>query len=287
MGSLVLMATSAVRVAVCVVTFERPQYLSRCVEQIARQRDLSQIDVIIVDDSTSSCKGAVEAGLGCSLEEYLRPARLVYDYSVERRTIGAKRTRGLSLAADLGCEVIATWDDDDVYGDDRVAAQAAPIIAGDADATLATPEAWRWETDDASVAMSWGNAPAKLAAAIDPRCELGLELVDEAIASLCFRVSLAADLKYPDLSYDEDRLFFADLKRRRRPRCRRLPPGRPSYVHVKHPSAAAAGPLTRLYAANLGVLASPAVALPLVLSAVFGASRLVAGLGRVLIDLPR
>ena len=57
--------------------------------------------------------------------------------------------------------------------------------------------------------------------------------------------------------YDEDRVFLAELKTAGA-RLRRLPPGAPDYVHVKHAEAAARGPLTDLHAAGLGGLASPA-----------------------------
>lgn len=272
-------------IAISVVTYERPEYLRRCVEQIASQRLAmrSRLTVIIIDDSSQSCKDSVEAKLAAKLDDYLAPARVIYEFSAARCSIGAKRSRALRRAEELKCSVLCNWDDDDVFGEDRLELQVEPILSGWADATVASPQAWRWETgayDPTPRVMSWGRlAFGSFLAAIDPRCELGTEILDEALASLCFRIDLAAHLEYPDISYDEDRVFVAALKSRGL-RLRRLAPGRPAYVHVKHPRAAAYGPLSRLYAANLGFLASPIVALPLTSTAIYAAGRLIAELRR-------
>merc|ERR1719333_1554437 len=140
-----------------------------------------------------------------------------YVHLPRRASIGAKRQRAATELRDaLGCDVIATWDDDDAYGADRLARQAAPIAAGAADATVATPYAWRWE-DDAGRArtMTWGGLAGAVLHRLDGDLGWGTELLDEAIASLCY------DARLP-----------------------RLPPRAPDYVHVKHAAAAARGPLT-------------------------------------------
>lgn len=273
-------------IAISVVTYERPEYLSRCVEQIASQKLAmrSRLTVIIIDDSSQSCKESVEAKLAAKLDDYLSPARVIYEFSTARCSIGAKRSRALRRAEELKCSVLCNWDDDDLFGEDRLELQVQPIFAGCADATVASPQAWRWESgadDPAPKAMSWDRlAFGSVLAAVDPRCELGTEILDEALASLCFRIDLAAHLEYPDTSYDEDRAFIAALKSRGL-RLRRLAPGRPAYVHVKHPGGAAFGPLSRLYAAHLGFLVSPIVALPLAWTAVYAAARLIAELRRI------
>ena len=256
------------RVGVVVVTFDRPRYLERCLANIASQdypRELTE--VIVVDDTPDdAARAAVEASTGRAL------ACTRYVHLAERATIGAKRSLGARLAADdLGCDVVATWDDDDVYGADRLSLQVSPIAAGDADATVATPRAWRYEAaaGERPAEMTWfGGAFGFALAAVDADCALGTFILDEAIASLCFRAALhggAAD--YPDASYDEDRAFLGALKRGGA-RVARLPPGAPAYVHVKHDRAAARGPLTSLYGAGLGALATP----PAALAAVFAAS---------------
>lgn len=236
------------KTAVSVVTYERPFYLRRCLEQIGRQ-SVAPSDVIVCDDTTPSCRDTLEAALG-PLDDFLAPSALHY-LEVPRQSIGAKRALALRLARDLGCDVLATWDDDDVYGTDRLELQTEPIISGRADATVASPEAWRWESETSTQVMTWGTSPFFL---VDPRCEWGFEIVDEAIASLCYRTDLAAE--YPDVSYDEDRVFLRKLKKKGA-RLERLPPGQPRYIHVKHAKAAAVGPLTQLYKNNFGLVASP------------------------------
>lgn len=276
------LSTSAAprRASVAVVTWERPEYLARCVAQIAAQewpRDL--LDVVIVDDSKASCRAAVERALGGPLEETLRGAALEYVWLPERATIGAKRNLAMERLAVLAGDRLAvavSWDDDDVFGVDRLTRQIEPIARGGVDATLATPERWRWEAapcDAAPLEMTLGlSAIVPRAFAIaDPRCELGLELVDEAIASLAYRLELHGVATYPDVSYDEDRAFVRDLKSAGA-RLRRLEPGAPSYVHVKHAAAAADGPLTRLYASGAGAAASPPLAAALGIVATLGAT---------------
>ena len=108
--------------------------------------------------------------------------------------------------------------------------------------------------------MTWGGgALPALLHAVDGDCALGSEILDEAIASLVFRIDAADVDAYGDGSYDEDRRFVRDLKARGATLAR-LPPGAPAYVHVKHAAAAARGPLTDLHAAGLGFLASPLAA---------------------------
>lgn len=267
-------ASLAPKVAVTVVTYERPDFLSRCLEQISRQDALSdRVVVVIVDDSRESSRAAVEARLGSRLETFMAPAVVCYDYSTSRRSIGAKRMRALRLSESSGCDVVLNWDDDDCYGEDRLRLQVEPIAAGQADATVATASSWRWEATDEARTMTWGRL-GWLLYAVDGGGELGTEILDEALASLCFRVDVASGIEYPDTSYDEDRAFVARL-RERGARLRRLPPTRPDYVHVKHVDAAAFGPLSRLYAANLGALSAPWVAAPLAATSVAVASRLV------------
>ncbi|KAJ1444779.1 hypothetical protein M885DRAFT_552027 [Pelagophyceae sp. CCMP2097] len=277
------LAAARPRAAVAVVTYERPEYLARCLRLVAVQtypEDL--VDVVVIDDSATSCRPRVEAILGASLDDMFG-GRLDYVYLEGRTSIGAKRRLAVECLAATARgrpAVAVTWDDDDVYGEDRLAAQLAPIASGLCDATVATPCAWVWEAapgDAVAADMAWPLVPL-LIFAVDGECALGLELLDEAIASLCFRIDLHdADTSYPDTSYDEDRDFLRKLKRRG-VAIRRLAPGAPLYRHVKHQSAASAGPLTRLYGAGLGFAASPPVAAVGTLGAVYGAARLVAEL---------
>lgn len=243
------------RVGVAVVTFDRPRYLERCLANVAAQTyPAARTEVLVVDDTPGdAARRAVEARTGAPL------ACSRYVHLPRRASIGAKRQRAATELRDaLGCDVIATWDDDDAYGADRLARQVAPIAAGAADATVATPYAWRWE-DDAGRArtMTWGGLAGAVLHRLDGDLGWGTELLDEAIASLCYDARLLDACAYPDASYDEDRAFLR-AARAAGARLARLPPRAPDYVHVKHAAAAARGPLTELHAAGLGALASPA-----------------------------
>lgn len=251
------------RVGVAVVTYARPAYLARCLENIAAQTYPAALtEVLVVDDTPGdAARAAVEAETGAAL----RCSR--YVHLPGRASIGAKRDfAARELRENLACDVIVSWDDDDVYGRDRIALQVAPIARGAADATVATPHAWRWEGDGAARAMPGGGLLGALLHRVDPELELGTELLDEAIASLCYDARLLDVATYPDSSYDEDRAFLR-LCRAGGARLARLPPRAPEYVHVKHAVAAARGPLTELHATGLGALASSAGAAGAVLLA--------------------
>ena len=188
------------RVGVAVVTFDRPRYLERCLANVAAQTyPAARTEVLVVDDTPGdAARRAVEARTGAPL------ACSRYVHLPRRASIGAKRQRAATELRDaLGCDVIATWDDDDAYGADRLARQVAPIAAGAADATVATPYAWRWE-DDAGRArmMTWGGLAGAALHRLDGDLGRGTELLDEAIASLCYDARLLDACAYPDASYD-------------------------------------------------------------------------------------
>ena len=85
----------------------------------------------------------------------------------------------------------------------RVVWARTSIAAGAADATVATPYAWRWE-DDAGRArmMTWGGLAGAALHRLDGDLGRGTELLDEAIASLCYDARLLDACAYPDASYD-------------------------------------------------------------------------------------
>ena len=58
--------------------------------------------------------------------------RIRYERVLSGTSIGAKRNRGCALAHG---SVVAQWDDDDWYADDRLSVQLAPILDGRADIT--------------------------------------------------------------------------------------------------------------------------------------------------------
>ena len=131
----------ALRVGVAVVTFDRPRYLERCLANVAAQTyPAARTEVLVVDDTPGdAARRAVEARTGAPL------ACSRYVHLPRRASIGAKRQRAATELRDaLGCDVIATWDDDDAYGADRLARQVAPIAAGAADNGPGTARASGW-----------------------------------------------------------------------------------------------------------------------------------------------
>lgn len=101
-------------------TAERRVFAERAVEYFLRQ-DHPRRELVIVDDGREP---VADLAARDPRIRYLRPAR--------RLSIGAKRNLACEAAAG---EVIACWDDDDWYADDRLSFQVAPIAAGHADAT--------------------------------------------------------------------------------------------------------------------------------------------------------
>jgi glycosyltransferase involved in cell wall biosynthesis len=79
----------------------------------------SSKELLIVDDGPE----ALEPDLPCDPRiRYLRTRRGL--------SIGAKRNQACAMAAG---EVVMFWDDDDWFGPDRIARQAAPLLAGEAE----------------------------------------------------------------------------------------------------------------------------------------------------------
>ncbi|HEX8246374.1 MAG TPA: glycosyltransferase family 2 protein [Longimicrobium sp.] len=101
-------------------TADRPVFAERAVEYFLRQ-DHPRRELVIVDDGREPV-----AHLAA------RDPRIRYLRAPRRMSIGAKRNLACEVASG---EVIACWDDDDWYADDRLSVQVAPIAAGLADAT--------------------------------------------------------------------------------------------------------------------------------------------------------
>ncbi len=101
-------------------THGRPEWVQQSIRYFQRQTYRAR-ELIIIDNSRASS----ERDLPCD-------PRIRYVHRSQRMTIGAMR----NLACDMARgEIIAHWDDDDWYGPTRLAAQVAPIIAGEADIT--------------------------------------------------------------------------------------------------------------------------------------------------------
>lgn len=98
----------------------RGDFVLQAVGYFLRQ-DYPQCELIIVDDDTQDLTPRLPAD-----------PRIRYLRTPPGLSIGAKRNRACRLAAG---ELIAQWDDDDWYGPQRLSAQAAPLLAGQADVT--------------------------------------------------------------------------------------------------------------------------------------------------------
>lgn len=101
-------------------TRDRGDYVLQAVRYFQRQ-DYPDRELFIVDDATQDLTARLPAD-----------ARIRYLRTPPGMSIGAKRNRACRLARG---EIIAQWDDDDWYGDQRLSAQAAPLLAGQADVT--------------------------------------------------------------------------------------------------------------------------------------------------------
>jgi glycosyltransferase involved in cell wall biosynthesis len=115
-------------------TSARPEFALQAIGYFLAQ-DYPHRELIILDDAGSGLAKRIPAD-----------PRIRYEALPAGRTIGAKRNRGVQVARG---EIIAQWDDDDWYAPGRLSAQAAPILAGDADVTALRAEVFfdleRWE----------------------------------------------------------------------------------------------------------------------------------------------
>jgi glycosyltransferase involved in cell wall biosynthesis/GT2 family glycosyltransferase len=115
-------------------TAGRPEFALQAIAYFLAQ-DYPHRELIILDDA------------GSGLEERIPDdPRIRYEALPAGRSIGAKRNWGVQMARG---EIVAQWDDDDWYAPGRLSAQAAPILAGDADVTALRAEVFfdleRWE----------------------------------------------------------------------------------------------------------------------------------------------
>ncbi|CAJ1417986.1 unnamed protein product [Effrenium voratum] len=107
-------------VSVQMVTYKRAALLREALEQVKRQRYRGDVEVVVVDDSPEDQREDIEA-----LQD--AKVRINYIYLPERMSIGAKRNLGIRNAR---AEVIAIWDDDDVFTKDRLRKQVEHLFSG-------------------------------------------------------------------------------------------------------------------------------------------------------------
>jgi glycosyltransferase involved in cell wall biosynthesis len=162
-------------------THGRPEWVQQSIRYFQRQTYPAR-ELIIVDNSRVSS----EKDLPCD-------PRIRYVHRSQRMTIGAMR----NLACDMARgEFIAHWDDDDWYGPTRLAAQVAPIAAGEADVTAlaATP------FFDVSHGQFWACTPALFA-------RMFTYAVHGGTLVYARRLFCAAN-RYPNVSIAEDAAFL-------------------------------------------------------------------------------
>jgi O-antigen biosynthesis protein len=105
----------------CVMpTADRRAYVARAIEYFLRQ-DYPRTELVIVDDGADAVEDLAA-----------RDGRITYLRAPRGTSIGAKRNLGCRAARG---EIVACWDDDDWHAPDRLRYQAAPLLAGRADAT--------------------------------------------------------------------------------------------------------------------------------------------------------
>jgi glycosyltransferase involved in cell wall biosynthesis len=186
-------------------TRDRGDYVVQAVRYFQRQ-DYPDRELILVDDSRDDLAPRLPA------DPRIRCVRTPPGLS-----IGAKRNRAVRLARG---EIIAQWDDDDWYGDQRLSAQAAPLLAGQADVTgleagvFFELERWRF----------WRCTPA-----LHRRLFVG----DVHGGTLLFRKRLwELAGGYPDRSLAEDAALLRQMQRRGG-RLLKLP-NRDLFIYLRH-----------------------------------------------------
>ena len=148
-------------VGIMIPTNSRPEFVAHALLQISKQAYPKHklLSVTIIDDSPAHLRvGELKPGkqthLGLPVEY------VVLDSVV---SIGKKR----SLAADRlkkgGAAAIVHWDDDDLYGADRLRTQLAPIARGEAEVTVLQHTHTYFMADDQLVAATTPRGPAALA----------------------------------------------------------------------------------------------------------------------------
>jgi glycosyltransferase involved in cell wall biosynthesis len=172
----------------CVMpTGNRADFALQAVRYFQRQ-DYPARELIVVDDGADGLENLLPGD-----------PRITYVRVRPGLTIGAKRNRGCELARG---DVIAQWDDDDWYSDQRLTVQAGPLLEGRADITAlrcdVVLDLERW--------MFW--APS---AGLHRR----LFVEDVVGGTLVYRRDVWRSLaRYPDRSIAEDAFFLSHAMRR-------------------------------------------------------------------------
>jgi glycosyltransferase involved in cell wall biosynthesis len=112
------MAANLPLVSCIMPTRNRRAFLSQAIQYFKRQ-SYPHRELIIVDDGSEKVCDLIPSDFS-----------IRYIHLPEVKSIGAKRNRACEIAKG---EIIILWDDDDWYSHDRIAYQAAPLVADTAD----------------------------------------------------------------------------------------------------------------------------------------------------------
>lgn len=126
------------KISCIMATYNRPLFARRALELFKRQT-YGNKELIVLHD-----------GPWTAIPENLGPDVRWFNFN-GREGMTRKERWGMSLASG---DYLTTWDDDDYYGPERLAVQAEPLIAGQADVTgfrivtvLTVPDGrfWKWK----------------------------------------------------------------------------------------------------------------------------------------------
>jgi glycosyltransferase involved in cell wall biosynthesis len=202
---LVLGRESTPLVSCIMPTRDRRAFALQSIRYFQRQ-DYPSRELIIVDDGADDLRPHLPD------DPRIRYVRLAGPLS-----IGAKRNRGIELARG---RILAQWDDDDWYAPERLRAQVAPLLAGEADITGLT-------------AGVFFDLPAWQFWRCTPELHQRLFAGDVHGGTLVYERRVWETLaRYPDSSRAEDAAFLQQAVRRRA-RLRRLP-GDALFVYLRH-----------------------------------------------------
>jgi len=163
-------------------TRNRSEWVRQSLHYFERQ-DYPNLELIIIDDGNDDLAAVLPPA-----DHRIRHLRLA-----KRVSIGAKRNLGCEAAAGT---VIVHWDDDDWYAPNRLTAQAAPILSGDAEITALRDTLFF----DLGQCRFWQCSP-----------EIYAQLFVESVhgGTLMFSRSVFGPTsRYPDLSLAEDALYL-------------------------------------------------------------------------------
>ena len=157
-------------------------------------------EVVIVDDSPANLS---LAELSPGLQD-VDGLRVDYVRITDQRSIGEKRNIAVNHSTGT---LLAFWDDDDIYGSQRLREQLAPLAAGKASMTVLPHALTYFMGDDSLFATHRGAASCNVAdlggCSLTARSSWGPHF-----GTLAYLRSLhSASVSYPDTSEAEDYMF--------------------------------------------------------------------------------